>query len=121
MVPRSLLVEAVGERCGGRLVDDAQHFEPGQPAGVARRRSLRVVEVGGHGDDGAIDFEIELALLAEMIFRALLQLAKHERGDLRRRELAIVQPDADDAAGFTADPERQQRRLVLGRRRCRGP
>ena len=105
-------IEAVGERCGCRLVHDAQHFEPGQPAGVARRRSLRVVEIGGHGDDGAIDFEIELTLLAEMIFRALFQFAKHERRDLRRRELTIVQPDADDASGFTANPERQQFRFV---------
>ena len=49
------LVEAVGERRRRRLVDDAQDLEPGDPPGVARRRALRVVEVGGHGDDRAID------------------------------------------------------------------
>ena len=46
-----LLVEAVGERGRGRLVDDAHHFEAGDLAGVFRRLALRVVEVRGHGDD----------------------------------------------------------------------
>src|SRR5688572_20468084 len=59
------LVEAVGQRGGRRLVDDAQDLEPGQPSGVARRGALRVVEVGGNGDDGAIDLEVELALFAK--------------------------------------------------------
>ena len=65
MMPRVPLVEAVGERRRRRLVDDAQHFEAGDAAGVARRGALRVVEVGRHGDDRAIDFGVELALLGE--------------------------------------------------------
>ena len=108
------LVEAVGERRRGRLVDDAQHLEAGEPAGVARRRPLRVVEVGGHGDDRAIDLEVELALLAEVILGAALQLAQDERGDLRRRELPAGDADPDDAARLAADRERQQR----SHRRC---
>ena len=121
MVPRLLLVQPVGQRRRGRLADDAQHFESGQPAGVARRGALRVVEVGGHRDHGAIDFEVELALLAEVLLGALLQLAQHERGDLRRRELAVADANAHDAASVAADAERQQRGLVAARRRCRGP
>ena len=46
------LVEAVGERRRGRLVDDAQDLEPGDLAGVLGRLALGVVEVGGDGDDG---------------------------------------------------------------------
>ena len=41
-----LLVEPVGERRRGRLVDEAQHVEAGEPAGVAGRLALAVVEVG---------------------------------------------------------------------------
>ena len=92
------LVEAVGERGRGRLVDDAQDLEPGDAAGVARRGALRVVEVGGHGDDRAIDLGIDLALLGEELLGAVLQLAQDERRDLRRRELALAEPDPDDAA-----------------------
>ena len=50
-----LLVEAIGERRGRRLVDDAQHFEAGDLAGVLGRLTLGVVEIGGHGDDGLSD------------------------------------------------------------------
>ena len=101
------LVEAVGERRRGRLVDDAQHLEAGDAAGVARGGALRVVEVGGHGDDRAIDFGVELALLGEERLGAVLQLAQDERGDLRRRELAVAEADPHDAAGFAADAERK--------------
>ena len=47
------LVESVGERGGGGLVDQAQNFQPGDAAGVARGLALGVVEVGGDGDHGS--------------------------------------------------------------------
>ncbi len=66
------LVETVGKRGRGRLVDDAQHFEAGDLAGVLGGLTLRVVEISGNGDDGLID------LLAEMGFRGLLHLLQNE-------------------------------------------
>ena len=48
----ALLVEAIGERRRGRLVDDAQNFEAGDLAGILGRLTLGVVEIGGNGDDG---------------------------------------------------------------------
>ena len=50
-----LLVEAVGERGRGGLVDDALDVEAGDLAGVLGGLALGVVEVGGDGDDGLGD------------------------------------------------------------------
>ena len=110
MTPGVPLVEAVGQRRRGRLVDDPQHLEAGDAAGVARRGALRVVEVGRHGDHRAVDFVVELALLGEERLGAVLQLAQDERRDLRRRELLVAEADADDAAGLAADAEREMAR-----------
>ena len=49
------LVEAVGERGRGGLVDDAEHLEPGDLTGLFGRGALGVVEVRRHGDDGLGD------------------------------------------------------------------
>jgi hypothetical protein len=93
MVPVLRLVEPVGERGRGRLVDDAQHFEAGDLAGVLGGLALGVVEIGGNGDDGLID------LLAEMGFGGLLHLLQDERGDLRRRIGLAVGLDPGVAVG----------------------
>ncbi len=45
------LVEAVGQRSGRRLVDDTQHFQTRDLAGVLGRLTLRVGEVRRDGDD----------------------------------------------------------------------
>ena len=46
----SMLAGLVGQRRGGRLVDDAHHLQPGDLAGLARRLALGVGEVGRHRD-----------------------------------------------------------------------
>ncbi len=72
-----LLVDAIGERRRGGLVDDAQHVETGDLAGVFRRLALAVVEIGGNGDDGLRD------RLAEIGLGGFLHLLEDERADLR--------------------------------------
>src|SRR3979411_1214264 len=73
------LVEAVGERGRGRLVDDAQHFKAGDLAGILGGLTLRVVEIGRNGDDGLID------LLAEVGFGGLFHLLQNKSRNLRGR------------------------------------
>jgi hypothetical protein len=73
-----LLVEPVGERGRGRLVDDAQDVEARDLARVLRRLALRVVEVRGNRDHGLAD------VLAEVRLRVRLQLLQDHRADLRR-------------------------------------
>ena len=54
-----LLVETVGERRCGWLIDDALHIETRNAAGILSCLSLRVVEVGWHRNDGLGDLLAE--------------------------------------------------------------
>ena len=78
---RHLLVETVSDGGGGGFVDDTEHVQAADDAGVLRRLALRVVEVGGNGDDGLGDCRAEVGL------RGLLHLREDHRGDLFGREL----------------------------------
>jgi hypothetical protein len=68
----ALLVEAVGQGCRGRLVDDAEHLEAGDLARLLGGGALGVVEVGGHGDDGLGDgvTEVRLGVALQLLQRA---------------------------------------------------
>src|SRR3954463_13699809 len=70
------LVQPVGQRRGGRLVDDPKYLESGDPAGVPRSLPLRVVEVRRNGDDRLGD------LLSQLAPGVVGELAEDERGDL---------------------------------------
>ncbi len=57
-----VLVESVGERGCRGLVDDAQHLEARDLAGLLGGLALGVAEVRGHGDDGLRDGVAEVRL-----------------------------------------------------------
>jgi hypothetical protein len=107
-----VLAETVGERGGGRLVEEAHDVEAGEAAGFLRRLALGVGEVGGHRDHRLAD------ALAELAFGAALEMAEHLRRDLGNREPAVVRDDDRllvrtlvDAKGHAGQRELHQRRL----------
>ena len=101
-----LLVEAVGQRRGGRLVDDALDVEAGDLAGVLGRLALVVVEVRRDGDDRAVD------RVAEVGLGVGLELLEDHRADLRRAVLLAAGVDARVAVGAADDLVRDDRLLL---------
>ena len=83
-----LLVETVGQRGGGRFVDDAHDFQAGDLAGILGGLALRVVEVSRDGDDRLGN------LLAEIRFGGFLELGEDHGGDFGRRILLAADLDA---------------------------
>ncbi|CAB4873131.1 unannotated protein [freshwater metagenome] len=83
-----LLVEAVGERGGRRLVDDPLDLEARDLTGILGRLALVVVEVGGDGDHRAVD------RLAEVRLGIGLELGEDHRADLGRAVLLVRRLDA---------------------------
>ena len=104
-----LFIKSIGERRGGRFVDQPQHFQPGDAACILRSLTLRIVEVGGHGDDRLRD------RAAEKAFRIPLQLPQNKRRNLRRRVALITQLDAQYFAGFeiVGQPKREELQFFL--------
>ncbi len=95
-----LLLQAVGQRRGGGLVDDALHLEPGDLAGILGGLPLGIVEVGRHGDDRA------LHLVAQVVLGGLLEVLENHGGDFLRRVILAAHADlygfirpADDLVG----------------------
>ena len=97
LVGRGLLVEPVGERGRGGLVDDALDLQAGDLAGVLRGLALVVVEVGRDRDHGRVD------RVAELRLGVGLQLLQDHRGDLLRRVLLALRLHAHGAVGAALD------------------
>ncbi len=79
-----LLVQAVSERGRRRFVDDAQHLETGDLAGVFCCLPLRVVKVGGNRNNR---FGYPLA---QIVARVIYEFLKDHRRDLLRRIVLAV-------------------------------
>ncbi len=99
------LVEPVGEARGGRLVDDAQHLETGQPSGIPRGRALGVVEVGRDGNHRPIHLRVEFPGFRQPGFGPPLQFPKNNRRQFGRRQFAVAQVHVNHAAGLAANLE----------------
>ena len=82
---RSLrLVQAIGQRCRRRLVDDAQHIQTSNDTRILCRLALRVIEVGRYSDDCITNRAPQVRL------RRRLHLLENRRRDLLREELVAL-------------------------------
>ena len=73
-----LLVQTVGEGCGGRFINDPEDILPCDLARIFGGLALAVVEVGRNGNDRFSHF------LAEVVLRGLPHLLQNHGGDFRR-------------------------------------
>ena len=88
------LVDTVGERSSCRLVHDTLHLQAGNLTSLLGCLTLRVREVGGHGDNGLCH------LLAEVVLSGLFHLLQdHSRNllgsilvavDVHEREVVVA-------------------------------
>ena len=81
-----MLLDAVGQRCGGGLVHESLHLQASQFAGTACGLALAIVEVGGNRDDGAGDFGAQCCLCI------CLQLLQHQCREFFRQEFTLAEP-----------------------------
>src|SRR5580704_5608076 len=84
-----LFVQAIREGGGGGFIDEAKDFEARDFAGVFGGLALGIVEIGGDGDDGAVDRFVEEG------FGPAFEFAQDERGNFWRRENFVAEHDAD--------------------------
>ncbi|OPZ06022.1 MAG: NAD-specific glutamate dehydrogenase [candidate division BRC1 bacterium ADurb.BinA292] len=86
-----LAPQAVGHRGGGRLVDQPQHLQPGQPGGFQRRLALHVVEIRRHRHDRPLD------RFAQIMLGRQLELLQHQGRQLLGQERAVPHRDHQPA------------------------
>ena len=101
-----VLVEPVGQRRRGGLVDDAQHLEAGDLARLLRGLALGVAEVRGHRDDGLGDG------VAEVRLGVALELLQDAGGDLLR--VVGLAVDVDRPVGADVALHRADRAVGVG-------
>ena len=108
---RGALAHAVGERRGRGLVQDALDLEPRDRARVLGRLPLRVVEIGGHRNDGLFH------RLPEVVLGGRLELLQHDGGDLGRAVDLVVDLEVRVTVRRLDDLVREnlERGLHLGR------
>ncbi|MNO51513.1 NAD-specific glutamate dehydrogenase [compost metagenome] len=101
------LVHAVGQRSGGRFVDDTFYVQTSDATGILGSLALAVVEVGRYGDDRFGD------RLAEVVFGGFLHLFQNFGADLRRRHFLTVHFDPGVTVVGLGDLVRNQLNVFL--------
>ncbi len=104
---RILLVQTISQSRGRRLVDDAAHLQARDLARLLGGLTLRIREIGGHGDNRLAH------LLTQIILGSLLHLLEDDGRDLLRGILTAVDIHAgsvvvalDDRIGSARDVSR---------------
>ena len=112
------LVETVGDRRCGGLVEEAQHFKSGEARGVFGGLTLGVVEVGGHGDHRAA------GLAEHALDGAGAQRLQDLAGDLDRGDRRVAFTEKTYEAGLAVIHRVAKERGVdraVGRRAAHEP
>ena len=94
---RCAVVQAIGQRCTGGLVDDALDVQSCDAPGILGGLTLDVIEVGGHRNHGVGD------RFAQVGLRVLLEPAEDQRADLLRRPFLPIDPDAPISSHLPLD------------------
>ena len=93
----AFLVQAIGQRRSGRLVDDTQHFQARDAAGILGSLALAVAEVSRHGDNSLSDRFAQIALGVR------LQLLQNHGADFLRGVFLAVDVYLVRGAHLTLD------------------
>mmetsp|Transcript_63863 Transcript_63863/g.73237 ORF Transcript_63863/g.73237 Transcript_63863/m.73237 type:complete len:258 (-) Transcript_63863:151-924(-) len=103
------LVKTVGDSGSGRLVNNSQNLEARDGTGILGGLSLGVIEIGGHGNNGVLNF------LTEIGFSGLLHLFEDHSRDFFRGVLLVLTSnsvDGDIGLAFLVDDFVGQQLLV---------